>query len=735
MNGADLSQTTPSLFCAFLRLSLLALCGVISTAAADDWPQWRYDAHRSAASPQKLADTLHLHWSRQLPARSPLYAGNHLTCIDDTYEPVVADGVLYVGSDSDHALWAIDVATGKLRWKHYVNGAIRFAPLVAGEHVIFGSDDGVLYALDAATGERQWAVDFNNAPQRVMLGGKLASAKACSAGPVAIDGSVYAAFGTWGSEGVTVAEIEAATGTVTKEQTHRNINVWGYPAANAARVIFPSGNHLPNALSREAAKMQRGYGTTRGNPLHATVAATDDLLIAGARAYRTGEPFTEGVTCYANAEHGIRAWLPVVDDSRLFGVNDGILKTFTFADGKLKQHGAWWAVYRPNFEWTRDAGKEMKLPDGVELERLSYPKRVHAKAGDKLIVGAEDAVYLIAAPRDGGDAHVHWVGKVAGEVTSAIAAEGRLFVVTDAHRLYCFGADAVDEPAVFGHAEQGEIDTKAALKSWLGKPGAAKTSATLIDGSRIIAVDSDPQRADAARRLFDDKGILGENLQVVCLDLTEAALPPYVFDVASLQPNPTMDAPALADLLASLLPAVKPGSGIVTSAKVDGTTLLRIKGALKGNDLVGSITNNKSLVIQRAKFAKDYEGPKVDDLIATVMKRGRSFSPPALTPAEQRAKLLATAQDALAANDAAKAREAAEQLIGEHPESEEVAAAGAILARLDLDVAKQHRARGDIEAAQNTLRVLIGRYPKTDAAAEAKKLLDELETDALLEGF
>ena len=32
---------------------------------ADDWPTWRHDASRSAATDQVLPDTLHLQWSRQ----------------------------------------------------------------------------------------------------------------------------------------------------------------------------------------------------------------------------------------------------------------------------------------------------------------------------------------------------------------------------------------------------------------------------------------------------------------------------------------------------------------------------------------------------------------------------------------------------------------------------------------------------------------------------------------------
>jgi len=36
-----------------------------------DWPQWRYDANRSAASPHDLPATLHLQWVREYPRLEP----------------------------------------------------------------------------------------------------------------------------------------------------------------------------------------------------------------------------------------------------------------------------------------------------------------------------------------------------------------------------------------------------------------------------------------------------------------------------------------------------------------------------------------------------------------------------------------------------------------------------------------------------------------------------------------
>ncbi|HET7722252.1 MAG TPA: PQQ-binding-like beta-propeller repeat protein, partial [Acidimicrobiales bacterium] len=69
--------------------------------------------------------------------------------------PVVANGVVYVGSD-DAGLYALNATTGMVIWKTITGGAVRSSPAVAGGSVYVGSDDKAVYALDAATGAVQW---------------------------------------------------------------------------------------------------------------------------------------------------------------------------------------------------------------------------------------------------------------------------------------------------------------------------------------------------------------------------------------------------------------------------------------------------------------------------------------------------------------------------------------------------------------------------------------------------
>ena len=69
--------------------------------------------------------------------------------------PVIADGTVYVGSDSGQ-LFALDLATGTKKWSAKIGSRVRSAPAVAGGIVVCGADDGVMRAFAAADGKPKW---------------------------------------------------------------------------------------------------------------------------------------------------------------------------------------------------------------------------------------------------------------------------------------------------------------------------------------------------------------------------------------------------------------------------------------------------------------------------------------------------------------------------------------------------------------------------------------------------
>jgi outer membrane protein assembly factor BamB len=76
-----------------------------------------------------------------------------------TYErhpsPIVVGGVVYLADRSGY-LYALDLATGQMRWRFRTGGLAGVTPAVAGELVFVGSTDGNLYAVDVVTGTEVW---------------------------------------------------------------------------------------------------------------------------------------------------------------------------------------------------------------------------------------------------------------------------------------------------------------------------------------------------------------------------------------------------------------------------------------------------------------------------------------------------------------------------------------------------------------------------------------------------
>src|SRR5438874_13587225 len=112
-----------------LAAAALLLCLGAPAVQATDWPMWRYDAGRSATSPQQLPTTLHLQWSRKYPALKPAWPDQPKMQFDAAYEPIVYGKMLYLGSPHDDTLTALDTDTGEEKWRFFADGPIRFAPV------------------------------------------------------------------------------------------------------------------------------------------------------------------------------------------------------------------------------------------------------------------------------------------------------------------------------------------------------------------------------------------------------------------------------------------------------------------------------------------------------------------------------------------------------------------------------------------------------------------------------
>ena len=240
-----------------------------------DWPMWRHDANRSAASPEEPPAELHLQWTRELPRPRPAFPEDLRLCFDNSYEPVAADGMLFVPSMVTDSLTALDAATGAEEWEFFADGPVRFAPIAWRGKVYFVSDDGHLYCVNASSGELLWKVRGASPAHegRKLLGnGRLISRWPARGGPVLADGKVYFGTGVWPFEGVFVCAIDAETGELLWRNDRigfleeglidhgarrdAGLSPQGYMAIVGGKLVAPSGRALPGFLDLETGQME-----------------------------------------------------------------------------------------------------------------------------------------------------------------------------------------------------------------------------------------------------------------------------------------------------------------------------------------------------------------------------------------------------------------------------------------------------------------------------------------------
>jgi eukaryotic-like serine/threonine-protein kinase len=129
------------------KLCLLAcivlLCGCSRNG---DWVQFRGEGGRGVSS-SRIVPPLGLRWKIKLQESDKR--------IRSLNPPVVIGDTIYFGSD-DGNFYALDVESGYMRWVFKSGAEINSIPYADKDQVYFGSKDGKLYALSRETGEEVW---------------------------------------------------------------------------------------------------------------------------------------------------------------------------------------------------------------------------------------------------------------------------------------------------------------------------------------------------------------------------------------------------------------------------------------------------------------------------------------------------------------------------------------------------------------------------------------------------
>jgi len=496
---------------------------------------------------------------------------------DNAYNVVIADNNVYFGSCVTNKVYSIDAAKGEIRWTFFTEGPVRFAPTVYSSRVYVGSDDGYVYCLDAKDGSLVWKYRAGPSDEKVIGNGRMISLWPVRTGVLVDDGNVYFAAGVFPYEGLYICALKAEDGSVVwkndtigdraHELDYGGISPHGYLVASQQVVYVPSGRSMPAAFDRKTGKFlfYASPGAKRGG----TWALLDNnRLIAGVDY--SGTPHKVAYNAQSGRRRGdVFAWFPGIDMVLTRDLSYVLSKDGIYAINRLRYTEASRKAQKSIREQEKLSTQLLSLrrrlrtadektskeinrqideltqriaPLAVEEKRLrdsTYGWRYSANglssliiAGDIVFAGGEGTVVGIDA-KTGKEV---WKNNVNGQAVGLAASGGRLIVSTDKGPIYCFGRSkvaAVKEIKTNLKANPYPDDAltetyRNATQRILADSGIKKGYCLVLDCGqgrlayelaqrtelKIVGLEKDPIKLDAARKNLEAAGLLGSRVVV-----------------------------------------------------------------------------------------------------------------------------------------------------------------------------------------------------------------------------
>ena len=605
-------------FCCLFILSVLVGA---ATMHAADWPAWRYDAARSASSPETLPAKLSLQWIRQFAPPRPAWPEDPRLVFDGSYEPIVVGSTLFLASAQNDSITALDTHSGAEKWKFFAEAPIRFAPVAAANRLYFGSDDGCIYCLSTETGKLLWRFKAAPAARRVIGNDRMSSVLPVRGGPVLADGKLYFTVGVWPFEGTflywldlekiaTGASPESAAGVVSLT----DMTPQGYLVESEGKLFIPCGRATVGLFDLEAEALAPLAYDSRG--------LTDYFVTASKKWLFHGQRVIDLET---QAMLPINAPRPVSHGSEFYiAQGDNIVAADILKQPKPKPAQGNRPPEPPPFKasWFINARQITDALGAISAARHQEGAlTVDIKAGNRIYGRWGNVLYAAEPPSDGRPAQITWATVVDGTPTALVAADDRLFVATAEGQLLCFGAEQTIA-RIYPAQEQSSSVTKTASAAFPLKQTIASLpdphGFCLVWGAEdklleeligkttleLLVVDPDAEKTAALRSKSDQKGLYGRRLTALTGSPLALRLPPY-FATLSVVADPGLlprreddeGWTALFEMLrpyggAALLPLSEaehtqlapmletlPGA---TVARIGSWSLLRRAGALEG---------------------------------------------------------------------------------------------------------------------------------------------------------
>jgi len=554
--------------------SLIAVCAFLlslaSAGLAADWPTERGDNSRSASTEDSLALPLAARWTIKAPATPRLAWSSaegrvmegkliaHRIRFDDAFRTVSSDGKVYFGSTVDHQVHCVDLASGRELWTFFTGGPVRLAPTVAGNRLLFGSDDGRVYCVDKLTGALQWEHRVAPKDEWLLARGEMISKWPLRTGVLVHRGVAYFGAGIFPHEDIYLEGVDVETGRrvwgvdqVSSMDAGRNdLSPQGALLAKDDLLFVPSGGSLPGAFDLKTGtllhKRTHSWRTTAGGVVGGTAA-----VLADGQIYSGGEhhflAMTEG-----KGDVGF-AWL---DGHQLAIQNDQAYVATGVYVARLDRPKAAAASRRRHaieaqlttLGKERDAEsrksaaeKKKQLQEELAtLKKTGVDWRVETPDDSSLIVTADHVIVggkgkVTAYRKDNGEQV--WTSEVEGDVRGLSAANGSLLVSTDAGVIAAFGGSTPAEAPAIAEKKTPAIDPaiRTAAAQILASSGATRGYCLIVGAEegqlahelatnsdlKIYCVEPNVEKATRARQSLHAAGLYGHRITIHTWKLDE----------------------------------------------------------------------------------------------------------------------------------------------------------------------------------------------------------------------
>ncbi|MFO0336954.1 MAG: PQQ-binding-like beta-propeller repeat protein [Pseudomonadota bacterium] len=363
----------------------------------------RFVAARSAGLAAPDVPRLALKWAFAFPGATRARS-----------QPTVGGGALYVGSQ-DGTVYALDFATGCVRWSFTAAAEVRVSPTLepwrAGDRgaqprLWFGDFDGNAYALDARTGRLLWKTHVDEHPHLTITGS-----------PRYHDGRLYVPMSSreWAAAADPAYECCSFRGGVVALDARTGAVAWrSYTIPEAPR----------------ATGEKNSAGALRRHPAGAPVWNSPTIDAQRRRLYvGTGEAYTSPAAAQSNA-----------------------VIAYDLDTGKM----LWWYQSLPNDAWNMacfiGGGPNCPVENGPDLD-IGAPPVLHrlADGRDVLLVGQKSADVFALDPDSG---QLLWKvrhgrGGFAGGVHWGLAASAQTLYAPNADTTFLGTEQGEPKPGLF----------------------------------------------------------------------------------------------------------------------------------------------------------------------------------------------------------------------------------------------------------------------------------------------